>query len=196
MAEPVKISLTTLKEAFDAWRVPSDRDFAQLIDVAALSFQPGHGLTGGDPSSQANVVAVGQVKPISVKLNANGAMELSSDGGIGIRVAKTGGLNWGEGGKLRVMAGDNSIDCTAKLGLKATGGLTINGALLLALDKESGLSCSNLDKKLSLEVDKKAVIIDGNILKVKCRPGGGLNITEGYLDIDIQAILAMKSSGS
>ncbi|MBU3895414.1 hypothetical protein KH388_22235 [Serratia rubidaea] len=184
------VDVTTLRNAhFSAWKVPADEDFAQLIAVAALSFQPGHGLTGGDTSTQVGVVNTGDVQPLLVEAGPGSGMVATGEG-LALQLAATGGLTLAAGKVGLTPSHDASVRSDGGICVQAVAPLTVTDKVALDIDTACGLRWGTDNPALTLNLDTKTMDNNGT-LRVKCQENGGLRIDEsGYLTVDIAAILA------
>ncbi|KVN20662.1 hypothetical protein WT08_28145 [Burkholderia sp. MSMB1552] len=183
--------MSELRKHFDEWHVPSDQDFADLIDVAALSFQPGNGLAGGDPSKSAGVVAVDKITALVVKTAEKGGLSASRDG-VMVEV-KGGGLKRGPQGQVCVEVGtDKGVTAEGPgVAVQAVQPLIVKDVVSLNIDK--GLKW--VGNTVSLNADGKSVALnpETGVAYVKCAENGGLKIDDkGNLTVDLDNIL--KSS--
>lgn len=187
------MTVDELKAQFDAWQVPSEEHFHALINLAALTFKPGPGLSGGDPSMNAGVIDAGQVTPLRVK--AHDGMTSTAEG-IAVLADPSGGLTVNANTKgLQVKASTSVMFDDSGLSLKVNESKTLkveSDGVAVRIAKNKGLKF-NVDAStgVSLSVDSKTVEIDENgVLRVKCAHRGGLTIDkEGHLGVDLDIIL-------
>lgn len=197
-----KVDLEQLKECFGPWKVPSDKDFAKLIAVATLSYRPGKGLTGGDPSTTSGEVAASEVTALCVSTRLDGGMTVTKDNGLSIQVEDDGGLAW-----ANYMPGSSVLhSLTLKapkdksvlldetgVSLQALAPLKVAADVSVEIDETHALQWADT-KNISVKVDGKSVGVDSEKVYVRCKKGGGLKVDDkdGYLTIDIDAILEKK----
>ncbi|WP_274851640.1 hypothetical protein [Serratia marcescens] len=185
------MTIDELKAQFDAWQVPSEEHFHALINLAALTFKPGPGLSGGDPSMNADVINAGQVTPLRVK--AHDGMTSTAEG-IAVLADPIGGLTVNTKG-LQVKASTSVMFDDSGLSLKVNESKALkveSDGVAVQIAKNKGLKF-NVDAStgISLSVDSKTVEIDkSGVLRVKCAHTGGLTIDkEGHLGVDLDIIL-------
>lgn len=185
------MTVDELKTQFGAWQVPSEEHFHALINLAALTFKPGLGLSGGDPSMNADVIDAGQVTPLRVK--AHDGMTAAAEG-IAVLADPAGGLAVDTKG-LQVKASTSVIFDGSGLSIKVNESKALkveSDGVAVQIAKNKGLKFNvDASKGVSLSVDSKTVEIDENgALRVKCAHTGGLTIDkEGYLGVDLDIIL-------
>lgn len=188
MADEKKVSVSELHTQFDAWQVPSEEHFAQLIALGAVSFQPGAGLTGGTPARDDGKIDVGLTTPLQFK--AGNGLQVS-EGGVALRLASLGGLELSgkTAASLSVKDTESVVADNGGLAVKAHAPLKVQGAVSLEIDKQKGLRWGAAG--LALHVDGKTLEVDEGRLRVKCVEGGGLKLDEqGCLALDLDILLA------
>ncbi|MCS3413216.1 MULTISPECIES: Ig-like domain-containing protein [Serratia] len=179
-----KVNLPQLRECFKAWKVPSEESFSRLIDVASLPFKPGAGLTGGDPSTESEVVDVGGVTPWHVK-EGNG-VAVAKDG-VALKLAADGGLLLDKGGVGIKAAAGVKVDKDG-MAVVTSGPLKVGTDVSITLDEKKGLKT---DKEGHVEMSLAPAVFDVvNGLRLTCQPFGGLYLdAQGKLALDIDTIL-------
>ncbi|KYQ96989.1 hypothetical protein AWY96_00130 [Serratia plymuthica] len=183
--------ITELKKQFGAWKVPSDEHFHALIDLAALTFKPGQGLSGGDPSKCDGVVAIEQTTALAVKTHHG--MDATTEG-VSVKPNLAGGLAVGATG-LYVKMSTSVIFDGLGLYLKVNESKALkvkSGSIAVQIANHKGLKPNDdTSSDVSLSVDSKTVEIDENgALRVKYDRTGGLTIDkDGYLGVDLDIIL-------
>ncbi|MGJ3438307.1 Ig-like domain-containing protein [Serratia sp. Je.1.23.a] len=179
-----KVNLPLLRECFKAWKVPSEESFSRLIDVASLSFKPGEGMAGGDPSTESGVVDVGSVTPWHVK--AGNGMAVAKDG-VALKLAADGGLVLAKDGVGIKAAAGVKVDKDG-MAVVTSGPLKVGTDVSITLDETKGLKT---DKEGHVEMSLDPEVFDvANGLQLTCQPFGGLYLdTQGKLALDIDAIL-------
>ncbi|MGP3004277.1 hypothetical protein [Serratia bockelmannii] len=183
------MTVDELKTQFDAWQVPSEEHFHALINLAALTFKPGLGLSGGDPSMNADVIDVGQVTPLQVK--AHDGITAAAEG-IAVLADPAGGLEV-KGGSLTLKPSSGVMSEGEGLSLRVNAGkaLKVGESVAVQIKTNAGLTCDE-STGVSLQADNTTVTIDdNNRLRVKCLKLGGLTIDpQGCLTVDLETILA------
>ncbi|QRR07649.1 hypothetical protein FPJ27_15395 [Burkholderia sp. MS455] len=182
-----KVSLSELKKNFDAWHVPSEQDFAHLIDVAAVSFQPGDGLAGGDPSKRADEVAA-PITPLVVKAAELGGLSATATG-VAVNI-NGGGLKLNGNDQVYVDVSDKSMTTVKGVAVQAVKPLRVGTEVSLDIDENHGLKWS--DYNVGLNVDGKTVAFDPKqgFVFVQCAKNKGLKIdANGNLTVDLDHIL-------
>ncbi|BEN03319.1 hypothetical protein OM409_16605 [Serratia bockelmannii] len=186
MTPPKKVGLSNLKAQFGAWQVPSEEHFDQLINVASLSWQPGAGLAGGDPSTTADCVDIAAVTPLCV-LAGNG-IDVSSNAGITLHLCQDGGLAL-PAGRLTAVADLRrgvAPESPSGLAIRPGAAVQVGQAVSLCVETKAGLTCAP-DNRLGVHVDGRTLEIADGELKIKCREAGGLTINaQGELALDIE----------
>lgn len=190
MAKKAQLSLTKVKEQFGAWQVPSQAHFEALINIAALSLKPGNGLTGGDPSPEADKIDTGRVTPLRVQ-EYHGITVMPQQG-VAVMPDPVGGLEI-KSNVLRVQASDTVRfdDHGVFLKVNESKALKVEGGnIAVKINDKVGFK-KEVSTGLSLSVDSKTVEIDANgALRVRCDHTGGLTVDqEGYLGVDLDIIL-------
>lgn len=191
MAKKPQLSLTKVKTEFGAWQVPSQAHFEALINIAALSLKPGSGLTGGDPSTEADKVDTGQITPLKVK--AYHGMVATPQQGVAVKPDPVGGLTTDSNLGLTVKASDSVVFDTAGVFLKVNASKALkveSGGIAVKIKDNAGFT-KEASTGVSLHVDDKTVEMDKNgALRVKCNPTGGLTADQdGHLGVDLDIIL-------
>lgn len=189
MAKKAQLSLSEVRKHFGAWQVPSQEHFEALINIAALSLKAGPGLSGGDPSTEADRVDTEQVTPLTVK--AHNGMEAAPEG-LGVKPDPGGGLAI-DNGALHVHRSDSvAFDDNGVF-------LNVNTSKALKVERE-GIAVQVKPKAglkepatagVSLHVDSNTLEVDENgALRLKCAPSGGLTAgQDGYLVVNLDIIL-------
>ncbi|WP_273853607.1 hypothetical protein [Serratia bockelmannii] len=183
-----KADFSKLKANFAAWQVPTDEDFAQLIDLAAVSVQPGSGLAGGDPSVIPGVADPEGASAFTVKAAFDKGLVVS-DAGIALRVDEAGGLVCEQNKGLSVKTPvDASLSIDGGLHVQMTGVLKLDTGVSLQIDERQGLSV--VKGALSVHSDSQTLrITDTGTLALTCSNAGGLLIdSEGCLAVDINML--------
>ncbi|NMT27077.1 hypothetical protein [Serratia marcescens] len=184
-----QLSLSDVKQQFGAWQVPSQAHFEALINIAALSLKPGNGLTGGDPSPEADKIDTGQVTPLRVQ--AYHGITAMPQQGVAVKPDPVGGLTTDNDKSLTVKASDSVgfDDKGVFLKVNESKALKVKGGgIAVEINTAAGL---NAAKGVSVSVDNKTVEMDKNgALRVRCDHTGGLTVDqEGYLGVDLDIIL-------
>ena len=187
MAKKAQLSLSEVRKHFGAWKVPSQEHFEALINIAALSLKAGPGLSGGDPSTEADRVDTEQVTPLTVK--AHNGMAVASEG-LGVKPDPGGGLAI-DNGVLHVHRSESVAfdDNGVFLKVNESKALKVKGGgIAVEINTTAGLNAAT---GVSVSVDNKTVEMDKNgALRVRCDHTGGLTVDqEGYLRIDLDIIL-------
>jgi len=185
-----QLSLSDVKQQFGAWQVPSQAHFEALINIAALSLKPGNGLTGGDPSPEADKIDTGRVTPLRVA--AYHGMTAMPQQGVAVMPDPVGGLEI-KSNVLRVQASDSVQfgDDGVFLKVNESKALKVEGGnIAVKINDKVGFK-KEVSTGLSLSVDSKTVEIDANgALRLKCVPTGGLTADQdGHLGVDLDIIL-------
>jgi len=191
MAQNKKVDSGYLRSEFGAWQVPSEEHFNQLIDVAAISFKPGAGLTGGDPSPVKGVVDA--VNTVALSVKAGRGMQVSASG-IGLLMANNGGLELSQDNTLRVKTvSGGTVDGRDGLAVCAAPPLKVGSDVSIDIDETRGLQHSH--SALGLHVDNQTLEVNNdNRPQVKYRECGGLKIdAQGALVLDLDIILGRVS---
>lgn len=173
------ISVNKIKEAFRGGNVPTAKDFANLIDLAALGPAAGPGLSWGQDGI------------LQIQCQKDGG--LSVEGGLAVNAG--GGLSCA-GGALAVSPGHGlefgaaAAGHTLPLKLKREDDGLMEQSNVLSVRASIGLKASK--DGLALNIDGKSLMLDpdtGGALKIRCAAKGGLRINDkGELTLDLDSL--------